>query len=54
MNLHIPGLTFKEGIATNGGLTALKSVTQALANKSAHVPYRNNPLTKFLRGSFGE
>jgi len=47
------GTALKETQAINKSLSALGSVLNALATKSAHVPYRDSKLTYLLQDSLG-
>jgi len=47
------GDRMKEGLAINLSLTTLGKVLNSLANKAAHVPYRDSKLTHLLKSSIG-
>ena len=49
----VTGSSFKEATNINRSLLELGNVIQALASKSAHVPFRNSKLTRILEGSVG-
>jgi kinesin family protein C2/C3 len=50
---EVTGDRLKEAQFINKSLSALGDVIFALAQKSAHVPYRNNELTQLLQSSLG-
>ncbi|GLJ16746.1 hypothetical protein SUGI_0288200 [Cryptomeria japonica] len=50
---EVSGDRRKEAVHINQSLSALGDVIQALATKSAHVPYRNSKLTQILQDSLG-
>jgi kinesin family protein C2/C3 len=52
-NSGVEGDRLKEATHINTSLTHLKTVISALANKSAHVAYRNSTLTSMLQDSLG-
>lgn len=47
----VEGDRAKEAIAINKSLSALGDVINARATKSAHIPFRNSPLTQMLQDS---
>ena len=47
------GDRLKEAQSTNKSLSALGDVIQSLAQKTAHIPYRNSKLTQLLQDSLG-
>lgn len=47
------GFSAGAGVGINEGLLALGKVITALAEKASHVPYRDSPLTRPLRGALG-
>lgn len=47
------GERLREAQHINKSLSALGDVIYALAQKSAHVPYRNSKLTQVLQSSLG-
>lgn len=50
---EVTGDRLREAQHINKSLSALGDVISALANKSAHVPYRNSKLTQILQDSLG-
>ncbi|KAL6907825.1 hypothetical protein ACP4OV_001995 [Aristida adscensionis] len=50
---EVVGDRLKEAAHINKSLAALGDVIASLAQKSAHVPYRNSKLTQFLQDSLG-
>ena len=52
-NSGVEGDRLKEATHINTSLTHLKTVINALANKSVHVAYRNSTLTSMLQDSLG-
>jgi kinesin family protein C2/C3 len=50
---EVTGDRLKEAQYINKSLSALGDVIFALAQKSAHVPYRNSKLTQVLQSSLG-
>ena len=50
---EVTGDRLKEAQHINKSLAALGDVIFALAQKSAHVPYRNSKLTQVLQSSLG-
>lgn len=47
------GDRMREAIEINKSLSALGDVVYAIANKTAHIPYRNSKLTTILRNTLG-
>jgi kinesin family protein C2/C3 len=50
---EVTGDRLKEAQFINKSLSALGDVIFDLAQKSVHVPYRNNELTQLLQSSLG-
>lgn len=50
---EVTGDKLKEAQHINKSLSALGDVISALAQKNAHVPYRNSKLTQLLQDSLG-
>lgn len=51
---EVTGDRLKEAQHINKSLSALGDVIASLAQKSAHVPYRNSKLTQLLQDSLGK
>ena len=51
---EVTGDRLKEAQHINKSLSALGDVIASLAQKNAHVPYRNSKLTQLLQDSLGE
>ncbi|KAI5192715.1 kinesin family member C2/C3 [Nematocida minor] len=47
------GERMKEAVEINRSLTALGDVVYAIANNTAHIPYRNSKLTSILKNTLG-
>lgn len=50
---HVDGMQLEEAKMINKSLTTLGHVIMSLADKQAHVPYRDSKLTRILKDSLG-